>query len=39
MNIEDVVVRVATTNDAYSILNIYASYVEKTAITFEYHIP
>lgn len=32
-------IRVATVEDAKSIQNIYAPYVEKTAITFEYDVP
>ena len=36
---EDYVIRVATTKDAVALLNIYAPYVENTAITFEYMVP
>lgn len=32
-------IRVATAEDAKSIQRIYAPYVEKTAITFEYEVP
>ena len=32
-------IRVATTEDANALLNIYAPYVEHTAITFEYDVP
>lgn len=32
-------IRVATLEDAKSIQRIYAPYVEKTAITFEYDVP
>jgi phosphinothricin acetyltransferase len=32
-------IRTATVDDAKDILNIYAYYVEKTAITFEYEVP
>ena len=32
-------IRVATVEDAKSIQNIYAPYVEKTAVTFEYDVP
>lgn len=32
-------IRIATENDAEELLNIYAPYVEKTAITFEYEVP
>ena len=32
-------IRVATTQDAKSLVEIYAPYVEKTAITFEYTVP
>ncbi|WKT00740.1 GNAT family N-acetyltransferase [Gallibacterium salpingitidis] len=35
----NVIIRVATLNDAPQILAIYAPYVEKTAITFEYEVP
>ena len=31
-------IRIATENDAEELLNIYAPYVEKTAITFEYEV-
>jgi len=33
------IIRKATTEDAEAILSIYAPYVEKTAITFEYDVP
>ncbi|MDA3977433.1 GNAT family N-acetyltransferase [Gallibacterium sp. AGMB14963] len=36
---DDIIIRVATLDDAAEILNIYAPYVEKTAITFEYEVP
>lgn len=36
---EKMVIRSATIDDAEAILNIYAYYVEKTAITFEYDVP
>ncbi|MCH5212510.1 MAG: GNAT family N-acetyltransferase [Oscillospiraceae bacterium] len=36
---KDLVIRVAESNDAQEILNIYAPYIEKTAITFEYNVP
>ena len=32
-------IRVATVEDAQQILQIYAPYIEKTAITFEYEVP
>ena len=32
-------IRVATKEDAEALLAIYAPYVEKTAITFEYEVP
>lgn len=32
-------IRVATVQDAQALLDIYAPYVEKTAITFEYEVP
>lgn len=35
----DVTISVATTDDAQKLLNIYAPYVENTAITFEYEVP
>lgn len=35
----NLIIRVAGINDAQEILNIYAPYIEKTAITFEYNIP
>lgn len=35
----DIKIRMATPEDAEMILNIYAYYVEKTAITFEYDVP
>lgn len=39
MNSENLIIRVATLDDAEEILKVYAPYVEKTAITFEYNIP
>ena len=36
---ESVVIRKATADDAPRLLEIYAYYVEKTAITFEYDAP
>jgi phosphinothricin acetyltransferase len=39
MNIKNTSIRVATPEDAEQILKIYAPYVEKTAITFEYDVP
>lgn len=36
---ENFVVRSATVKDAEALLNIYAYYVENTAITFEYDVP
>ena len=36
---ENMIIRTATANDAEAILNIYAYYVENTAITFEYDVP
>ncbi|MFC0323928.1 GNAT family N-acetyltransferase [Gallibacterium melopsittaci] len=38
-NNDDIIIRVATLDDAPAILAIYAPYVEKTAITFEYDVP
>lgn len=34
-----IAIRIASVNDAASLLNIYAYYVENTAITFEYQVP
>ncbi|WP_028263442.1 GNAT family N-acetyltransferase [Atopobium fossor] len=39
MNLHDIRMRVATPNDAAALLNIYAPYVQNTAITFEYEVP
>ena len=36
---ENIVIRSASVNDAEALLNIYAYYVENTAITFEYEVP
>ena len=36
---EKIVIRSASVNDAEALLNIYAYYVENTAITFEYDVP
>ena len=36
---ENVNIRVASPDDAEKLLEIYAPYVEKTAITFEYDVP
>ncbi len=36
---EDVQIRIATMDDASEILAIYAPYIKKTAITFEYEVP
>lgn len=36
---EDVLIRIATIDDASEILAIYAPYIKKTAITFEYEVP
>ena len=35
----DVIIRIASVADAPEIREIYAPYVEKTAITFEYKVP
>ena len=35
----EVKIRIANIEDAKSLLDIYAPYVEKTAVTFEYEIP
>ena len=32
-------IRIATRRDAAKLLEIYAPYVEKTAVTFEYEVP
>ena len=34
-----ITIRTATLSDAQALLNIYAPYVEHTAITFEYDVP
>ena len=39
MNIQDITIRSATIQDAEALLKIYAPYVEKTAVTFEYTVP
>ena len=39
MDRQDIKIRVAKEQDAKEILDIYAPYVEQTAITFEYEIP
>ena len=36
---ENVSIRIASPDDAEKLLAIYAPYVEKTAITFEYDVP
>ena len=36
---EELMIRVAKPEDAKGLLKIYAPYVEKTAITFEYEVP
>ena len=36
---KDIVIRVATPDDAQGILAVYKPYIEKTAITFEYDVP
>ena len=36
---EELTIRVAKPEDAKGLLEIYAPYVEKTAITFEYEVP
>ena len=35
----DIKIRIAAAEDAAELLNIYAPYVEQTAITFEYEVP
>lgn len=35
----DIIIRTASTKDAPALRNIYAPYVEKTAISFEYEVP
>lgn len=35
----DIKIRTVTENDAEQLFEIYAPYVEKTAITFEYEVP
>lgn len=39
MNKNDIKIRIASVQDAESLLKIYAPYVERTAITFEYEVP
>lgn len=39
MKNEEIIIRTATVEDAQGILNVYAPYIEKTAITFEYEVP
>jgi len=39
MNIKNLQIRIATVEDSAALLKIYAPYVEKTAITFEYDVP
>lgn len=39
MKSEDIILRTAELSDAEELLEIYAPYVEKTAVTFEYEIP
>lgn len=39
MEVNDVVIRSATEEDARALLDIYAPYVSETAITFEYEVP
>lgn len=39
MEKEEIMIRVATVEDAKALLQIYAPYVENTAITFEYEVP
>lgn len=36
---EKIIIRIASPDDAKALLSIYAPYVEKTAITFEYSVP
>lgn len=36
---ENIIIRTAKITDAEELLKIYAPYVEKTAITFEYEVP
>ncbi len=39
MKKRDIHIRVTTKQDAKALLDIYAPYIEKTAITFEYDVP
>ena len=39
MTPDDLTIRAATPEDAAALLEIYAPYVEKTAVTFEYAVP
>ena len=38
-DLKEIIIRVATEEDAKALLNIYAYYVENTAITFEHEVP
>ena len=38
-NKEDICLRVACEEDAEALLDIYAPYVERTAVSFEYEVP
>lgn len=38
-DLKDVIIRMANVSDAEQLLNIYAPYVNDTAITFEYEVP
>ncbi len=39
MNKQDMIIRIATVQDAKALLDIYSPYVEHTAISFEYDVP
>ena len=39
MNTEEIIIRTVSPDDAAELLSIYAPYVEKTAISFEYEVP
>ena len=39
MKEQEFIIRIASIDDAEELLKIYAPYVEKTAITFEYDVP
>ena len=36
---QEITIRMATTDDAAALLNIYAYYIRETAVSFEYDVP